>query len=123
YEEALSLLKKTVEHLRLINGDAAKSLEDGMEETLTVVKLGLPEPLRKSFSTTNPLESVFDQVRYRTGRVKRWRNGKGQMVLRWTAAAALETERRFHKVKGHKLLSLLAAALNGNQVDTVKEVG
>lgn len=123
YEEALSFLKKTVEHLRLINEDAAKSLEEGMEETLTVVKLGLPEPLRKTFSTTNPLESVFDQVRYRTGRVKRWRNGKGQMVLRWTAAAALETERRFHKVKGHKLLSLLAAALNGNQLDTVKEVG
>ncbi len=123
YEEALSFLKKTVEHLRLINEDAAKSLEEGMEETLTVVKLGLPEPLRKTFSTTNPLESVFDQVRYRTGRVKRWRNGKGQMVLRWTAAAALETERRFHKVKGHRLLSLLAAALKGNPVDTAKEVG
>ena len=45
------------------------------------------------------------------------------MVMRWTAAAALETEKRFHKVKGHKLLPLLAAALSSNQVDTMKEVG
>lgn len=123
YEEALGFLKKTVECLRQINEDAAKSLEEGLEETLVVVKLGLPDVLRKTFSSTNPIESAFDQVRYRTGRVKRWRNGKGQMVLRWTAAAALETERRFHKVKGHKLLSLLAAALGDQKVDVVKEVG
>jgi len=57
------------------------------------------------------------------GRVKRGRNGKGQMVMRWTAAAALETERQFHKVKGHKLHSLLAAALKDQKVDVVKEVG
>jgi transposase-like protein len=123
HDEALKFLQKTVEHLRLINEDAARSLEEGLEETLTVVKLALPEPLRRTFSTTNAIESVFDGVRYRTGRVKRWRNGKGQMVMRWTAAAALETEKRFHKVKGHKLLHLLASALKGNQVDMVEKVG
>jgi transposase-like protein len=123
YDEALKFLQKTVEHLRLINEDAARSLEEGMEETLTVVKLALPGPLRRAFSTTNPIESMFDGVRYRTGRVKRWKNGKGQMVMRWTGAAALEIEKRFHKVKGHKLLHLLASALKGNQVDMVEKVG
>jgi transposase-like protein len=123
YDEGLKFLQKTVEHLRLINEDAAKSLEVGLEETLTVVNLALPEPLRRAFSTTNSIESMFDGVRYRTGRVKRWKNGKGQMVMRWTAAAALEVDKRFHKVKGHKLLHLLASALKGNQVDLVEKVG
>lgn len=122
YEEALRLLQKTVEHLRQINQDAAASLEEGMEETLTVVKLGLPELLRKTFSTTNPVESVFDGIRSRTRRVKRWRKSN-QMVMRWTAATALETERRFYKIKGHKLLNLLAAALEGKKLDGMKEVG
>lgn len=124
YEEAQKFLRKTVEHLRQINEDAARSLEEGLEETLVGVKLGLPGVLRKTFSTTNAIESAFDQVRYRTGRVKRWRSGEGRMVLRWTAAAALEGERRFHKVKGHGLLRVLLNALGASEaVDMAKEVG
>lgn len=123
YEEAKKILANTVAFLKQISEAAARSLEEGLEETLTVVRLGLPEALRRTFSTTNPLESAFDGVRYRTGRVKRWRKGKGQMVLRWTAAAALETEKRFHRIKGHRLLNILIEKLNQNQVDEKKEVG
>lgn len=121
--EAESLLRKTVEHLRQVSEDAARSLEEGLEETLTVVRLRLPAALRRTFATTNPIESAFASLRYRTGRVKRWRSGKGQMVLRWTAAAALETEKRFKRIKGYKLLGVLLDALKRDSVDAMKEVG
>lgn len=122
-EKAEEVLRNTVRWLGQISESAAASLQEGMEETLTVVRLGLPDSLRRTFATTNPLESAFDGVRYRTGRVKRWRKGKGQMVLRWTAAAALETQKRFHRIKGHRLLPLLIEKLNQIQMDEKKEVG
>lgn len=123
YEKAEEVLQNTVRWLGQISESAAASLKEGMEETLTVLRLGLPDSLRRTFATTNPLESAFEGVRYRTGRVKRWRKGKGQMVLRWTAAAALETEKRFHRIKGHRLLPILIEKLNQNQIDGKKEVG
>ena len=123
YEEAKKVLLNTVRWLDQISEPAARSLEEGLEETLTVVRLGLPDLLRRTFATTNPLESAFDGIRSRSGRVKRWRKGKGQMVLRWTAAAALETERRFHRIKGHELLDLMIEKMNHIHVDEKKEVG
>jgi hypothetical protein len=123
YEEANKSLRGTVGWLRQVSEPAARSLEEGMEETLTVVRLGLSDLLRRTFATTNPLESAFDGVRGRTRRVKRWRKGKQPMTLRWTAAAALEVERRFHKIKGHGQLKALVSRLKEIQVDDQKEAG
>jgi hypothetical protein len=92
-----------------------------LEETLTVVKLGLPDLLRRTFSTTNPIESILDGVRYRTHRVKRWRSGKGQMAARWASSALLVVEKRLHKVKGASLLSNLVQALE--KIDVLEKVG
>ena len=123
YTDAKAILDNTVRWLQQINESAANSLREGLEETLTVVRLGLPEILRKTFSTTNPIESVFDGVRTRTGRVKRWRRGKESMVMRWAAATGLEGEKRMNRIRGHKLIPLLIDALKKFEVDEIRRTG
>jgi transposase-like protein len=109
YEQALAGLKTTAAWLQRLSPAAAASLREGMEETLTVVKLGLPELLRRTLSTTNPIESALSVAAKVTARVKRWRDG--DMRLRWCTAGLLRAEERFRRVKGHKQLPLLLAAL------------
>jgi transposase-like protein len=121
YEEARRFMNNAVRWLEQISEPAAASLREGMEETLTVVKLALPDLLRKTFSSTNPIESILDGVRYRTHRVKRWKTGKGQMVARWASSALLVVEKRLHKVKGASLLNSLVLALG--KVDVFEKVG
>jgi len=99
-----------VKWLRRISPAAAASLEEGLEETLTVVRLGVPELLRKTLATTNPIESAFSVAESVTRRVKRWRDG--DMRERWCVAGLLDAERRFNRVKGHKYLPQLLAALD-----------
>ncbi len=123
YGEARQALQTMLTWLGQISEAAAASLKEGLEETLTVVRLGLPEILRKTLATTNPLESVFDGVRTRSGRVKRWRTGKGQMVMRWTAAAGLEVENRLRRIRGHRLINILINNLNATQFDKEVKVG
>ena len=89
-EEALKELRATVKWLDGISPSAARSLEEGLDETLTLHRLGLNELLRQSLSSTNLIESCFARTEAWTRRVKRWRNGK--MVLRWGAAALLAAE-------------------------------
>jgi transposase-like protein len=89
--------------------EAIKRLASSLEETLTVIRLGLPERLRRTLRTTNAIESTFDKVRVATRNVKRWRNG--QQVLRWAAAGLLDAEKGFRRIKGYKELPILAAAL------------
>jgi hypothetical protein len=72
---------------------AAASLSEGLEETLTVMRLGLPENLERVLSSTNLIENLFGRVREIGRRVRRWQNGT--MVLGWTAAGVLEAERGF----------------------------
>jgi len=88
--------------------DAAASLREGMEETLTVLKLGLPECLRRSLATTNSIESTLGTVRRVSRNVKRWRAG---MVRRWVAMGLLAAQKRFRRIKGHRDLPKLSAAL------------
>lgn len=109
YERALESLKTTAAWLERLNPAAAASLREGMEETLTVVKLGVPELLRRTLATTNPVESALSVAVKVTGRVKRWRDGN--MRLRWCTAGLLRAEERFRRIKGHKQLPLLVAAL------------
>jgi transposase-like protein len=88
---------------------AAASLREGLEETLTVLRLKLPELLRRLLATTNAIENTLGSIRTTTRNVKRWRGG--DMVLRWVALALAEAEARFHRVKGHRHLGALELAL------------
>ncbi len=109
YAEAKKALLACLRELEKINPSAAASLREGMEDTLTLHRLKVPSALRKSLSTTNPIESPFAYVRQKTCRVKRWRGG--DQVQRWAAAAILKAERTWKKVRGHKLMPDLVAAL------------
>ncbi len=110
YEAALKQLHDTATWLNRLNPDAANSLREGLEETLTVVKLGLSETLRKTLATTNPIESALDTTRTVTRRVKRWRDGS--MKLRWCAAGLLKVEKKFRRIKGYRDIPKLIAALD-----------
>ena len=110
YAEAKAELQKIFRQLERINPSAARSLEEGMEETLTVHRLGVGELLRRSLATTNPIESAFSTVEEVTRRVKRWRTG--DQALRWTATGLLEAEKKFRKVKGFRELPALHRKLN-----------
>lgn len=116
YEASLQQLHSTVNWLRKLNPDAAASLSEGLEETLTVVRLGLSGALRKTLSTTNPIESSFDRARQVTGRVKRWRDG--DMRHRWCLAGLQRAEHSFRRVRGHTDIPQLIAALECLTVDT-----
>jgi hypothetical protein len=80
-----------------VNVSAAKSLAEGLEETLTLHRLGLFAELGASFKTTNPLESIMAQVEHRTAKVDHWRTSEQKQ--RWCAAALLLIEPRLRKVK------------------------
>jgi transposase-like protein len=110
FEPAKAQLDKTVEWLEEINPSAAASLREGLEETLTLHRMGLPDLLRKSFQTTNLIESALSVASDVAGRVKRWR--AGDMRLRWIAAGLLAAEKQFRRVRGHKLMPKLLAALD-----------
>lgn len=110
YERAVQGLKTTAAWLQRISPAAAASLREGLEETLTVVKLGLPDLLRRTLATTNPVESALSVAAKVTARVKRWRDG--DMRLRWCTAGLLRAEKGFRRVKGHKQMHLLLEALD-----------
>jgi len=88
---------------------AAASLREGLDETLTVMSLGLSPTLERSFATTNPVENFNGSARYLGRRVKRWRGGS--MILRWVGAAVAEAEKGFRRLKGHRDMPSLVAAL------------
>jgi len=124
YAPARALLKGTIKRLERISPDAAASLREGWEETLTVVRLGVPERLRKTLRTTNPVESALSIAEDLTARVKRWRDG--DMRQRWCAAGLLRAESKFRRIKGHRHLSYLKQSLEklvqGKEVDNALEV-
>ncbi len=110
YDDAHEALEKLLRELMHLNPSAARSLEEGMEETLTMHRLGLPELLRRSLSSTNIIESVFSGVEDHCRRVKRWR--AGDHLQRWVASALLKVESRFRRIKGYKELPALLSALD-----------
>ncbi len=95
---------RLVHWLKQINLEALSSLQEADEETMTIIKLRCPGLLRKTLLSTNPIESAFNGVRYRTDRVKNWRPGSDQ-ISRWAAATLLEVERRFNMVRGYREIS------------------
>ena len=87
----------------------AGSILEGIDEMLTVNRLGLPAQLRRSLACTNSIENVMGTVRRVCRNVKRWRNAS--MALRWTSAGMMEATKGFRRLKAHKQLPILKAAL------------
>lgn len=111
-KRARRLLENLAHRLESAHPGAAGSLREGLEETLTVMRLELPETLERVLSSTNLIENLFSRVRDTACRVKRWQGG--MMILRWAAAGVLEAERYFNKIAGHRALPKLVAALHAH---------
>jgi transposase-like protein len=109
YPEAKAALLRLRPELRLLNESAARSLEEGLEETLTLHRLGVFRELGISLKTTNCLESLNSLVEQRVAKVDRWRTSDQKQ--RWLAAALLDIEPRLRRIKGFRALPLLRQAL------------
>jgi putative transposase len=88
--------------------DAARSLREGLDDTLTLMRLGITGQLAKTLCSTNPCESMLEIVRYTQRNVKRWRDG--DMRRRWTAAGMLVAEQQFRRIIGYRDLAKLVIA-------------
>jgi|WetSurMetagenome_2_1015567.scaffolds.fasta_scaffold139364_2 putative transposase len=109
-QKARTILTTLADQLQRINPDAAKSLLEGLDETLTVQRLKLPKELRLSLRSTNIIESANNGVRDRSRNVKRWRDG--MQVERWTAASLMETARSFRRIRGCDHMPVLVTVLS-----------
>lgn len=111
YEHAAAkrALNSLVRELMDLNPSAARSLEEGMDETLTVHRLRVPEKLRRTFRSTNPIESAFDSVETVCRNVKRWQGG--DQYLRWVASGLLWAESRWNRLHGHREIPILIKEL------------
>ena len=107
---------RALDQLRLLAGElerthpgAAGSLREGIEETLTLTRLGVTGSLKRTLESTNPCESMLEIVRRTQRNVKRW--SSGEMALRWTAAGMLEAEQQFRRIIGYRDLATLVVAI------------
>jgi transposase-like protein len=114
YKDAKVALNHVVDYLERLNPSAARSLEEGLEETLTLHRLGVADGLRVSLKSTNIIESSLSRVEQISGRVKRWRDG--DHLQRWTAKALLIAEESWRKVKGWQSMPALMDSLNPTAV-------
>ena len=109
HARALGQLRALAGELDRSYPGAAGSLREGMEETLTLTRLGVSGNLKRTLESTNPCESMIEIVRRTQRNVKRW--SSGEMALRWTAAGMLEAERQFRKIIGYRDLATLVIAI------------
>ena len=109
HDRALEQLTGLALELDHAHPGAAASLREGLEETLTVTRLGITGKLKLTLQSTNPCESMISTVRVIHRNVKHW--SSGDMCLRWTAAGMLEAETRFRKVQGYRGLASLAVKI------------
>jgi transposase-like protein len=109
HARALEQLRQLAGELDRTHPGAAGSLREGMEETLTLTRLGVTGSLKRTLESTNPCESMIEIVRRTQRNVKRW--SSGEMALRWTAAGMLEAERQFRKIIGYRDLATLVIAI------------
>lgn len=110
----VSVAKRQLEHLAKSldqeHPGAAASVREGLEETLTLIRLGVGGALYKTLRTTNPIENLNEAVARYARNVKRWRGGL--MIQRWASAALIEAEKSFRRVRGYKDMSALVAKLD-----------
>jgi transposase-like protein len=109
YNLGLDGLRLLADELDRSHPGAAASLREGLEETLTLTRLGIRGQLRRTLQSTNPIESMIEIVRRTSRNVKRWQSG--DMCLRWTAAGMLEAETQFRRIIGYRDLAQLAIAV------------
>jgi len=109
YDEAKRALSAIERWLRNHSEPAARSLAEGLEETLTLHRLGVTGALRRTLRTTIPIESLFSVVEEKCRRVKRWRDAS--MVLRRVGSACAWHEPRMRRVRGHRDPGRLITAL------------
>ncbi len=112
YQQALDGLQLLAGELERSHPGAAASLREGLEETLTLTRLGIRGKLKTTLQSTNPIESMIATVRQTSRNVKRWQSG--DMCLRWTAAGMLEAETQFRKIMGYSDLAKLALAVEAD---------
>jgi transposase-like protein len=121
---AKASLEGTAQWLDRLNADAGSSLWEGLEEALTVVRLGVPGALRRTLVTTNPIESALSVMRRVTARVTWWRDGG--MRRRWCVAGLLRAKAKFRRVKGHRgmpaVLKALESLVRGQRAGTDRDV-
>ena len=106
---ALDRLLALAGELERTHPGAVGSLREGLAETLTLTRLKIKGPLKRTLESTNPCESMIECVRRTSRNVKRWQSG--EMGLRWTAAGMLEAERQFRKIIGYRDLAKLVIAI------------
>jgi len=109
YEEAKSALEALLDELDETNQSAAQSLREGLEETLTLHRLGVFQLLGKSLKTTNCIESIMSQVEAVCHKVTSWKNSSQKQ--RWLAASLMDLEPRLRRIQGHQHLPTLRQAL------------
>ena len=114
HDRALEQLNTLALELEHAHPGAAASLREGLEETLTVTRLGITGKLKLTLQSTNPCESMISTVRAIHRNVKHW--SSGEMCLRWTAAGMLEAETRFRKVQGYRGLATLAVKIEADLI-------
>lgn len=103
-------LERLASSLERDHPGAAASLREGLEETLTLQRLGIGGALYRTLRTTNPIENLNGSIETYTRNVKRWRGGS--MIVRWVSAAVAEAEKKFRRIKGHRDVARLVAALD-----------
>ena len=109
-DRAARVLERLAGSLERDHPGAAASIREGLEETLTVQRLGLTGALQRTLRTTNIIENLNGSVERYTRNVKRWRGG--QMIQRWVASALVEAEPRFRRVRGYRDVRYLVGALD-----------
>ena len=110
FDLAKRQLQRLARSLERNHPGAAASVREGLDETLTVLRLGLTGALQRTLRTTNPIENLNGSVAHYTANVKRWRGG--WMIQRWVSAALLEAQKRFRRVRGYRDIPHLIVALD-----------
>ncbi len=108
-EEATRQLHSLATSLQTEFPDAAASLREGLEETVTILRLNIPGLLQTSLRSTNSIESVFSMVAQNIKNVKNWKNGT--MVQRWACSVLLHAESRANRVKGYRSIGILISEI------------
>ena len=120
YDEALAALQSLQHELEDRNQSAAGSLAEGLDETLTVHRLGVYGVLGRSLKTTNGLESINALIEERCAKVDHWQNSSQRQ--RWLATALLDIEPRLRKVMGYRHLPRLRDALEARVEDRPDDI-
>ena len=116
YKEAKAALLRIERELMEVNPSAARSLEEGLEETLTLHRLRVPVELWNTLRSTNPIESAFSIVRIVCRNVKRWRSGN--QLERWVGSGMIVAEKQFRRIDGYRALPGLVSLLDGQRGHT-----